>query len=128
MEKVILVDAWNTFVIEDGMNKEMYEMLEKFSEQKIILTNANDEQLAKLGIVDMPYEVFTMKHSPDKVDPIYYETLFEKFNLMPESVIYFEHSDEAVVTAKSLGINVHWYDKDVKDINALEVFLKNNIH
>ena len=53
--KTILVDAWNTFVTSEGMFEEMKEMLDEFSNDKIILTNANDEQLIKLGIVNMPY-------------------------------------------------------------------------
>jgi hypothetical protein len=46
--KAILVDAWNTFVTPDGMNQEMYTMLEGFPNRKIILTNANPEEQKKL--------------------------------------------------------------------------------
>lgn len=44
--KTILVDAWNTFVTEEGMFREMHEMLEQYPNKIIILTNANDAQLS----------------------------------------------------------------------------------
>lgn len=127
MKKVILVDAWHTFVTEDGMHEGMYKMLETFKQKKIILTNANDEQLVKLGIVDMPYDVFTMKHNPDKVDPTFYKAMLNKYDLKAEDVVYFEHSKEAVESASSLGIKTYWYDKDVKDVDAIKAFLLENI-
>ncbi|MFA5748147.1 MAG: hypothetical protein WC872_03490 [Candidatus Absconditabacterales bacterium] len=66
-------------------------MLENYSNPKIIVTNANDEQIIEFGIDKSPYEIFTLKHNPDKIDPVYFDSLFKKFNLNNESVIYFEH-------------------------------------
>ena len=100
--KTILVDAWNTFFTEDGIYKEMYDILENYSNTKIIVTNANDEQLIQLGIDKSPYKVFTLKHNPDKVDPVYFNNLFKEFILNNTNVIYFEHNLDAVKSAKSL--------------------------
>ncbi len=61
--KTILVDAWNTFVTKDGVFTELQTLLDSFENTKIILTNANDEQMVEFGIVNMPYEVFTLKHN-----------------------------------------------------------------
>ena len=73
--KTILVDAVDTFVIEgEGVYEPMHKLLEKYPNRKIILTNANDEQMEPFGLVNLPYEMFTMKHNPDKVDPIYFQT------------------------------------------------------
>ena len=70
--KTILVDAFNTFVIKDhGIDQDMYKLLETFPNKKIILTNANDEELVKFGLVDLPYEIFSLKHEPNKTDPKY---------------------------------------------------------
>lgn len=121
--KTILIDAWNTFVTEEGMFTEMHEMLEQYPNKKIILTNANDEQLVDFGIVDMPYEVFTMKHELDKVDPLFYETMLQKYGLQAEDVVYFEHNEEAKESAESVGIKTYHYDKDQKDLVALKAFL-----
>lgn len=125
--KTILVDAWNTFVCENWKNLEMQKILDKFENKKIIITNANDEELVKFGIINMPYEVFSLKHNPNKTDPKYYEKMLEKFNLSKDDVIYFEHNIEALNSAKSFWINIFHYDKDKKDLIILEKFLKDNL-
>lgn len=125
--KTILVDAVGTFVIEGvGMYQPMFELLEKYPNKKIILTNANDEQLIPFGLVNLPYEMFTMKHNPDKVDPIYFETMLKQYNLTTDDVIYFEHNPDAVKSAKSVGISSYFYDADKKDLDGLKTFLDNN--
>ncbi len=128
--KTILVDAVDCFVIEkEGtfqIFKEMQELLENFPNRKIILTGANDEQSKKFGLDKMPWEVFTLKHDPEKTDPEYYRIMLQKFNLKPEDVIYFEHNPDAVKSAQSVGINTFYYDNDKKDLTALKQFLDEN--
>jgi len=126
--KTILVDAVDTFVIEGkGVYQPMFELLEKYPNRKIVLTNANDEQMIPFTLTNLPYELFTLKHNPDKVDPIYFEQMFKHFNLKPEDVIYFEHNPDAVKSAESLGITSYQYDADKKDLVALKAFLDNNL-
>ena len=122
--KTILVDAVNAFVLKDvGIFKEMHDMLEEFPNRKIILTGANDEQMDMFGLHDMPYEVFTLKHDPEKTDPSYYTTMLSKFGLGAEDVVYFEHNQDAVNSAQSVGIKTYYYDPDAKDLIALKDFL-----
>ena len=125
--KTILVDAWNTFITKDGMFKKMYEMLGDFSNRKIIVTNANEEEKVKYGIVDMPYEVFSLSHNPNKTDPEYFKKLFTHFNLSADDVIYFEHNEEAVKSARSVGIKTFHYNKDTRDLESVKAFLKENL-
>ena len=126
--KTILVDAINTFVIKDeGINEEMHKMLETWSNRKIILTGANDEQMVNFGLDKMPYEVFTLKHDPEKTDPSYYKIMLKHFDLNPDDVIYFEHSIEAVNSARSAGIKSFHYDKDAKDLAGLKKFIEDNL-
>lgn len=129
--KTILVDAIGAFVVEDKdtfkIFKEMHNLLEGFPNQKIILTGANDEQFKEFGLDKMPYEVFTLKHNPEKTDPEYFRKMLEHFNLQPEDVVYFEHSPEATKSAQSLGITSYYYDPDKKDLQALKKFLDSNI-
>lgn len=121
--KTILVDAIHCFVIKDeGINKSLQKMLDKYKNKKIILTGANDEEMEKFDLDKMPYEVFTMKHDPDKTDPKYYEMFLSKFNLKAEDVVYFEHDEKAAETARSIGIKTHVYEAEKKDLIALEVF------
>ncbi len=127
--KVILVDAVDTLIIEgEGVLAEMQQLLDTFPNRKIILTNANDEQFITYGLdKDLPYEIFTLKHNPDKVDPVYFKKMLEHFNLGEDDVIYFEHNPDAVKSAESLGIKSYWYDADVKDLDALKQFLTDNM-
>jgi len=121
--KTILVDAINTFVIKgEGIYEEMYKLLEKYPNRKIILTGANDEQMERFGLNKMPYEVFTLKHNPEKTDPAYYKTMLSHFNFKPGEVIYFEHDPEAVKSAQSVGIKTFHYDKEKKDLKSLKNF------
>lgn len=126
--KTILVDAVDTFVIEGkGVYQPMFELLEKYPNRKIVLTNANDEQMVPFTLTNLPYELFTLKHNPDKVDPKYFEVMFKHFNLKPEDVIYFEHNPDAIKSAESLGITSYQYDADKKDLVALKDFLDKNL-
>jgi len=129
--KTILVDAVDCFVIEkEGtfqIFKEMKDLLETFPNRKIILTGANDEQFKNFGLDKMPYEVFTLKHNPEKTDPKYFEIMLQKFNLDAKDVIYFEHNPDAVKSAQSVGITTFYYDNDKKDLAALKKFIDENL-
>jgi HAD superfamily hydrolase (TIGR01509 family) len=126
--KIILVDAIRTFIIKgEGIFEDMYKMLEEYPNRKIILTSANDEQSEKFGLKDMPYEIFTLKHNPEKEDPEYYKTMLNHFNLGANDVIYFEHKETALKSAQSVGINSFHYDKDKKDLVSLKKFIDKNM-
>lgn len=129
--KTILVDAVYCFIIEEDSKfhifQDMYNLLETYPNKKIILTGANDEQIVKFGLDNMPYEVFTLKHNPEKTDGEYYKILLNKYNLKKEDVIYFEHSIDAVKSAQSIGINTYHYDNDKKDLESLKKFIDDNI-
>lgn len=126
--KTILVDAVDAFIIEgEGIYKPLHDLLETYPNRKIILTNADYEADNKYGLNDMPYEVFTLKHNPDKPDPTYFKTMLEHFGLKPEDAIYFEHNPEAVKSAESVGIVSYPYDETKKDIAAVKKFLDTNL-
>jgi len=129
--KTILVDAVEAFVVETKEGFKIYEpmqkMLDGFPNTKIILTGANDEQFKTFGLYNMPYEVFTLKHNPEKTNPKYYETLLMHFGLNKDEVIYFEHNPDAVKSAESVGIKSYHYDPEKKDLMALKSFLTENL-
>lgn len=126
--KTIFVDAVGTLVIEgEGVFEEMHELLETYPNKKIILTGANDEQYKAFGLHIMPYDVFTLKHNPEKIDPRYYEIVLAEFSLSNDDVVYFEHNPEAVVSAQTAGIITYLYDSDERDLNKLRIFLDNNL-
>jgi HAD superfamily hydrolase (TIGR01509 family) len=126
--KTILVDAVDTFVIEgEGIFQPMFDVLEQYPNRKIILTNADDEQMKEFGLENMPYELFTLKHNPDKTDSEYFKKMLAHFELKPEEVVYFEHNPDAVKSAQSVGIASYHYDSEKKDLESLKNFLDNNL-
>ena len=125
--KTILVDAIDGIVLKDGtFFKEMYEMLETFPNNKVVLTGANDEQFRQFHLDDVPYEVFTLKHNPEKTDPEYFRMMLEHYNLTHDDVVFFEHNPAAVKSAERAGIKTYHYDPDKKDIVRLKDFLTAN--
>lgn len=130
--KTIFVDAVDCFVIrtEQGgfeIFEPMHKMLEEFPNRKIILTGANDEQFKKFGLEKMPYEVFTLKHDPEKTNPEYYQKVLQHFGLKNDEVIYFENNFEAVASAQSLGIKTYHWDKETRPLEELRSFLEQAI-
>ncbi len=129
--KTILADAVDALVVETdgafGIFEEMRELLDTFPNKKIILTGANDEQFKEFGLDKMPYEVFTLKHDPEKTDPRYYELMLKHFGLDQTGVVYFEHNPDAVKSAQSVGIKSYHYDDRKRDLAALKDFLTENL-
>ncbi len=105
----------------------MQKMLDNFENKKIILTNADEEKQKEFGLVNLPYEMFSLNFNPLKTDPKFYEIFLEKYNLNSDEVIYLEHNLEAIKSAKNVWIKTFYYDKDKKDLSELEKFLKENI-
>ena len=127
--KTILVDAVDCFVSDTGkVNKEMHEMLDTFDNPKIIVTNAPDEALSQFGLDRVPYPVFSLKKDPLKTDPEYFNIFLKEKDLGVEDVIYFEHSLEAVESARSLGIDTYFYDHKKANIQHLSEFLDHAIN
>ncbi len=128
--RTILVDAVDAFVVENNgrfeIFKEMQDLLDSFPNRKIILTGANDEQFKVFGLDKMPYEVFTLKHNPEKTDPSYFKIMLDHFGLNKDDVIYFEHNPEAVKSAESVSIRSYVYDPTKRDLESLKKFLTEN--
>jgi len=122
--KTILLDAINGLILEDGtIFKEMQQLFDSYPNRKIVLTGANDEQFKKFNLDKSPYEVFTLKHDPEKTDVRYWQILLDRYNLQPEETIYFEHDKQAAETARSAGIPTYFYDHTQGDLVALKEFV-----
>lgn len=122
------MDAINGLVLEDGSILEpMHKLLENYPNSKIVLAGANDEQFKRFRLDRVPYEVFTLKHDPEKTDPQYFKILLEKYNLTTDDVVYFEHNENAAKTARSVGIATYLYDHNREDMAALKRFLDESL-
>jgi len=126
--KTILVDGISGLIHKDGtLFKEMYELLEQYPNPKLVLTGANDYQWKEFNLGISPYEVFTLKHDPEKTDPAYFKILLAKYDLGRDDVVFFEHNEEAVKSAESLGIKTYFYDDTQRDLVALKTFLDSSL-
>ncbi len=126
--KTILVDAIDTFVIKDqGIDQEIFKLLESFPNRKIVLTNAPEERMEEPDFLSVPYEIFSLYNDPNKSDPEYYRAMLSQLMLSAEEVIYFEHNPEAVKSAESVGIKTYYFDPEKRDILALKDFLETNL-
>lgn len=126
--KTILVDAINGLILEGGtVFQAMHALFETYPNRKIVLTGANDEQFKKFNLDKSPYEVFTLKHNPEKTDPTYFTTLLEHYHLTADDVIYFEHNADAMYSAESIGIKSYFYDHTKEDLVALKQFVDANL-
>lgn len=126
--KTILIDAIDTFSATTGeIFQDIHQLVETYPNKKILVTGADDEQFKEWKLDTMPYEVFTLKHNPEKVDPLFYTTLLEHFGLTVDEVIYFEHNPKAVESAQSVGITSYHFDENTRDVVALNEFLDANL-
>lgn len=129
--KTILVDAVFCLIIEDGKKfkiyDDMHELLDKYPNEKLILTGATEDKFEFYCLNKIPYKHFTLRHNPEKTNPQYYAKMLENFNLKADEVIYFEHNSDAVQSARSVGISTYYYDNDKKDLVSLKNFLDKNL-
>lgn len=105
----------------------MYELLEQYPNPKLVLTGANDEQWKQFNLDISPYEVFTLKHNPEKTDARYFEILLNRYGLQADGVIFFEHNSDAAKTAESAGIKTYFYDHTKMDLAELKRFIDLNL-
>ena len=125
--KTILVDIAHTFfVYNQGIFKEMYGLLEEYPNRKILVTNADSEKMMEKGMIDLPYEVFTLENNPSKSESEYFVKLLDHYQLKPEDIVYFDHIPECVESAEKIGIKSYFYDENTKDLDSLKQFLDKN--
>ena len=126
--KTILVDAYRTLVLpEGGLDNGLLSLVNNYANQKIVVTNATEEQKVEYGIDKVPFPVFSMSHNPNKPDPVFFITLLKEYDLVPEEVVYFEHNADAVASARSVGITAMHFDHTQRDLLAVKDFLDKNL-
>jgi len=126
--KAILVDAMYCLFDKDrNLNKELFSMLNNYPTKLIIVTNAdlNDTKNKPLTeFISDNIDIYTLKNNPDKSNPEYFEKLLNKYNLKPNEIIYFDHSEDNLNSAKKLGIKTELY----KNSKQIQNFIDNNFY
>ncbi|HLA22957.1 MAG TPA: HAD family hydrolase [Candidatus Nanoarchaeia archaeon] len=112
--KTILVDGMFCVYDENfNVNKELLHMIDSFRARKILVVNKFREKGKKL------LENSSIKHSfsleeenINKDNKEYFLRLLKKFDINPKEVFYFDHDENNVKTAKSVGINSVAYSRN----------------
>lgn len=126
--KTILIDAMYTLIDTNGiLDEKIQEILDRYDNPKIILTNMRVETFQKYAMDLLPYPVFTLSREPSKLEPLYFEMLMEEYSIFAHECLYIEHNKEVVACAESVGINTYYFDSEKRDLKLLEEFLENNI-
>ena len=124
VEKIILIDAVGCLVnLKGEIDHKILNLIEDFKNRKIVLTNANDSE-KKIFLKNVKYEIFTLKHNPNKPNPEYFKKFLLKYSFSPKQLVYFEHDIDAVKSAQSRAIVTHHFDGDYK---KLKFFLDLNL-
>ena len=128
--KTILIDGINTlFDSERTLNEELLKTINKFNAKKVIVTNIIRKDPKNQTIVKTAKEnnldLFTLEGNPEKTNPKFFKQLLEEFHLNPEEIIYFDHKEENLESAKKAGIKKIQLYKNNKQIKE---FIENNFH
>ncbi len=126
--KAILVDAiYCLFDKDRNLNKELFSILSNYPTKLIIVANAdlNDNKNKPLTeLISDNIDIYTLKNNPDKTRPEYFEKLLSRYNLKPSEIIYFDHSEVNLNSAKKLRIKTELY----KNPKQIQSFIDNNFY
>jgi flavin reductase (DIM6/NTAB) family NADH-FMN oxidoreductase RutF len=124
MKKILAIDAVGCLVnLRGKINYKIKKLVHKFKNRKVVLTNASDSE-KKIFLKNISYQIFSLKHKPNKSNPKYFKKFLSKYKLKPEQIIYIEHDIKAVKSAQSIGIVAHHFNGDLKNLeNFLNLFL-----
>lgn len=117
--KILLVDAVRTVISSDveynidtrGLNKDLADFLKSLPNRKIVVTNAPGVKLEKIKryLSDYDFQVYSLENNPGKTDPEYFKKLLADFDLKVEDCFYFDHKQENLDAARSIGIEAEQF-------------------
>ena len=114
MKKTILVDGMFCMYDEQfTVDKFLLDLLHSFKAKKILVVNGFREK-GKKALEGNGFEAFSLEEEKIKKDSVeYFKRLFLKYNLTSKEVIYFDHDEKNVETARKLGIvSLHYTNHD----------------
>lgn len=120
-DKTILVDGMHCLYSDKfEINEELLQTISNFNARKILVVNGYKKEAEEL-LNAHGYEVFCLQEDGLKKDqPEFFLKLLAKYSLKPEEVIYFDHLDANVDSAKSVGITSELYTEVPKTKQFIE--------
>ena len=122
MRRTIFLDGMHCIYDKDfNINQELLNIVNSFEENKILVVNGFREKGHK--VLGEKFKAFSLEEEGiKKSNPEYFKRLMSKFNLKPKNCVYFDHSEENVKSAESLGIKSFHYKNNNQQIKQ---FLEN---
>ena len=123
-KKTILVDGMFFMYDEQfTVDKFLLDLLHSFKAKKILVVNGFREK-GKKALEGNGFEVFSLEEEKIKKDSVeYFKRLFLKYNLTSKEVIYLDHDEKNVETARKLGIvSFHYTNHD-----EVKIFIEQNL-
>ncbi len=121
---VLLVDGMDCLYDENfEINTELSNVLDNFNNKKILVINKHKEKAEKI-LKNKGFEVFSFEGEIKKENPEFFNKLLEKYNLVPQQLVYFDHSDDNLAGAHKVGIKTTLLYKN--DDEKIKEFLEDN--
>jgi len=120
-DKTILVDGMHCLYNDKfEIDEELLKTISNFNARKILVVNGYKKEAEGL-LNTHGYEVFCLQEDGFKKDqPEFFLKLLAKYSLEPEEVVYFDHLDTNVNSAKSVGITSELYTKVLRTKEFIE--------
>ena len=120
---VLLADGMNCLYDKNfKINRELLDILNSVNTKKILVVNKNKDK-AEDVLKGYDFEIFSLEdESINKENKQFFERLIKKYNLSKGEIIYFDHKQENINSAKSLGIKAVLY----KNNKQIKKFIEEN--
>jgi len=123
-KRVILVDGMGCLYDSDfNVNQELFDFLNNLNTKKILCINKNKEKAKEIA-KGQDYEIFSFEGKINKDNKEFFIKLLKEYKLAPEEIIYFDHLEANVKSAKSTGI----LSEVFKTNELIEKFIDENVY
>jgi HAD superfamily hydrolase (TIGR01509 family) len=120
----LLVDGMFCLYDKDfRINEELLGLLKNIDNKKILVVNGYKDEAEEL-LKNHGFEVFSFEGKIKKDNEQFFKKLLEKYSLNKEDVIYFDHAEENIKSARNVGILSELY----KNNNQIKKFIEPNIY
>ncbi|MFA5992586.1 MAG: alanine--tRNA ligase-related protein [Candidatus Pacearchaeota archaeon] len=123
-KSIMLVDGMHCLYDKDfKINQELLDLLNLISNKKIVVVNGFANKAKEL-LEEYNFEVFSLENENiKKDDKKFFELLVKKYSLNINEIVYFDHLEENINSAKKIGIKSELYN----GTKQIAKFIDNNL-
>ncbi len=121
-EKVLLLDGMHCLFDENlGVDEAVLSRARALSSRIIVVTMVSRDALSHLA--DIGLEVISYDFDPPKTNPDFFKKLLSEKSLSPDDVVYIDHAEENLKSARDAGITNCELFEAVRSFDKLEKYL-----